>query len=104
MEGTRNWRCEIPKTQRHAKNTYSNETRSNSESLCKSLQYASPPYLANVLVTPEMKLKENIGSDRSWVYTATADVSEGVPSAETLAIRFGNSESTPPITDRELMV
>jgi len=40
-----------------------------------------------------MKLKENIGSDRSWVYTATADVSEGVASVETLAIRFGNSES-----------
>src|ERR1700724_471342 len=45
------------------------------------------------LVTPDMKLKENIGSDRSWVYTATADVSEGVPTVETLAIRFGNSES-----------
>jgi len=41
-----------------------------------------------------MVLKENIGSDRSWVYTATADVSEGVPAIETLAIRFGNSEST----------
>ena len=45
-------------------------------------------------VTPDMVLKENIGSDRSWVYTATADVSEGVPTVETLAIRFGNSEST----------
>ena len=45
------------------------------------------------LVTPDMKLKENIGSDRSWVYTATADVSEGVPAVETLAVRFGNSES-----------
>jgi Ran-binding protein 1 len=40
-----------------------------------------------------MMLKENIGSDRSWVYTTTADVSDGVPTAETLAIRFGNSES-----------
>ena len=46
------------------------------------------------IVTPDMKLKENIGSDRSWVYTATADVSEGVPTVETLAIRFGNSESS----------
>ena len=45
------------------------------------------------LVTPEMVLKENIGSDRSWVYTATADVSDGVPVIETLAIRFGNPES-----------
>jgi Ran-binding protein 1 len=41
-----------------------------------------------------MELKENIGSDRSWVYSVTADVSEGVATAETLAIRFGNSEST----------
>lgn len=45
-------------------------------------------------VTPEMVLKENIGSDRSWVYSVAADVSEGAPTAETLAIRFGNSEST----------
>jgi Ran-binding protein 1 len=48
------------------------------------------------LVTPDMVLKENIGSDRSWVYTATADVSEGAPTVETLAIRFGNSESNFP--------
>lgn len=51
------------------------------------------PYSFADIVTPDMKLKENIGSDRSWVYTATADVSEGAPSVETLAIRFGNSES-----------
>lgn len=51
-----------------------------------------------MLVTPDMVLKENIGSDRSWVYTATADVSEGVPTVETLAIRFGNSESNFPVT------
>ena len=56
------------------------------------------------LVTPEMQLKENIGSDRSWVYTATADVSEGVASVETLAIRFGNSESICPLVGCELMV
>jgi len=48
---------------------------------------------ANHYITPDMKLKENIGSDRSWVYTAAADVSEGVPTVETLAIRFGNSEN-----------
>ena len=47
-----------------------------------------------IVVAPDMTLKENIGSDRSWVYTTTADVSEGVPTVETLAIRFGNSEST----------
>ena len=49
---------------------------------------------ANHYITSEMILKENIGSDRSWVYTATADVSDGAPTHETLAIRFGNSESS----------
>lgn len=44
-------------------------------------------------VTYEMKLQPNIGSDRSWVYRCHADISEGVPSNETLAIRFGNAES-----------
>jgi Ran-binding protein 1 len=58
--------------------------------------YSTLPSLSRtvlILVTPDMTLKENIGSDRSWVYTATADVSEGAPTIETLAIRFGNSES-----------
>lgn len=40
-----------------------------------------------------MKLSPNVGSDRSWVWNASADVSEGEPEAQTLAIRFGNSES-----------
>lgn len=46
-----------------------------------------------LLVVPEMKLSPNVGSDRSWVWNAAADVSEGEPEAVTLAIRFGNSES-----------
>lgn len=45
------------------------------------------------LVSAEMKLSPNVGSDRSWVWNVAADYSEGEPSAETLAIRFGNSES-----------
>ena len=45
------------------------------------------------LVTPDMKLSPNVGSDRSWVWNVAADVSEGEPEAQTLAIRFGNSES-----------
>lgn len=45
-------------------------------------------------VVPDMKLSPNVGSDRSWVWNAAADVSEGEPEASTLAIRFGNSEST----------
>lgn len=48
---------------------------------------------ANHLIAPEYQLKPNIGSDRSWVYTVTADVSEGEPEAQTLAIRFGNKEN-----------
>jgi len=44
-------------------------------------------------VTPEMKLSPNVGSDRSWVWNVAADVSEGDPEAQTLAIRFANSES-----------
>ncbi len=40
-----------------------------------------------------MALSPNVGSDRSWVYNVQADVSEGEPTAETLAIRFANSDS-----------
>lgn len=48
---------------------------------------------ANHLISKDYELKPNIGSDRSWVYTVTADVSEGEPEAATLAIRFGNKEN-----------
>ncbi|EPY53123.1 ran GTPase binding protein Sbp1 [Schizosaccharomyces cryophilus OY26] len=48
---------------------------------------------ANHLLMPEMKLTPNVGSDRSWVWTVAADVSEGEPSPETFAIRFANSEN-----------
>lgn len=40
-----------------------------------------------------MKLQPNIGSDRSWVWKVAADISDGAPQAETLAIRFANSDS-----------
>jgi len=48
---------------------------------------------ANHYIVPEMKLSPNVGSDRSWVYNAVSDVSEGVPEAVTLAIRFANSDN-----------
>ncbi|KAJ8297193.1 Ran-specific GTPase-activating protein 1 [Rhodotorula toruloides] len=48
---------------------------------------------ANHYITPEMALSPNIGSDRSWVYNVAADVSDGEAKAETLAIRFANSEN-----------
>jgi Ran-binding protein 1 len=47
----------------------------------------------DLAVVPDMKLSPNVGSDRSWVWNAAADVSEGEPEAQTLAIRFANSES-----------
>lgn len=48
---------------------------------------------ANHYIVPEMKLSPNVGSDRSWVWNAAADVSEGEPEGVTLAIRFANSEN-----------
>lgn len=51
--------------------------------------------LTPAIVVPEMKLSPNVGSDRSWVWNAAADVSEGEAEAVTLAIRFANSESKP---------
>ncbi|CAO3640900.1 unnamed protein product [Mucor fragilis] len=48
---------------------------------------------ANHFVDSLMKLSPNVGSDRSWVWNVTADVSDGKPEAETLAIRFANSEN-----------
>ena len=47
----------------------------------------------DMAVVPDMKLSPNVGSDRSWVWNAAADVSEGEPEPQTLAIRFANSES-----------
>lgn len=48
---------------------------------------------ANHAITADMKLAPNVGSDRSWVWNVAADVSDGAPSAETLAVRFGTSEN-----------
>jgi len=48
---------------------------------------------ANHYVVPSMKLSPNVGSDRSWVWNTSADVSEGAPEAQTLAIRFANAEN-----------
>ncbi|KAJ5098484.1 hypothetical protein N7532_005485 [Penicillium argentinense] len=48
---------------------------------------------ANHYIVPDMKLSPNVGSDRSWVWNAAADVSEGEPEAQTLAIRFANSDN-----------
>ena len=59
-----------------------------------SLSLPSQPDADSFIVVPDMKLSPNVGSDRSWVWNAAADVSEGEPEAQTLAIRFANGEST----------
>ncbi|CAO1618100.1 unnamed protein product [Jaminaea pallidilutea] len=48
---------------------------------------------ANHYVLPDIKLSANISSDRSWVYSVSADVSDGEAQAQTLAIRFANSDN-----------
>ncbi|KAI8916647.1 hypothetical protein PhCBS80983_g02447 [Powellomyces hirtus] len=48
---------------------------------------------ANHYITQDMELKPNVGSDRSWVWSTMADVSEGEPAQELLAIRFANAEN-----------
>ncbi|KAG6334380.1 hypothetical protein ID866_4701 [Astraeus odoratus] len=48
---------------------------------------------ANHMVSSDMRLQPNIGSDRSWVWKVAADYSENPPTSETLAIRFANSEN-----------
>ena len=47
-----------------------------------------------------MNLTANVGSDRSWVYNAAADFSEGEAKSELLAIRFANSENANKFKDQ----
>ncbi|KAG6880423.1 single stranded nucleic acid binding protein [Termitomyces sp. T32_za158] len=48
---------------------------------------------ANHVITSDMKLQPNIGSDRSWVWKVAADYSETPPTSETLAIRLANADN-----------
>jgi len=48
---------------------------------------------ANHYIHPLLKLKENVGSDRSWVWDCPSDAAEDAPSAEVFAIRFANAEN-----------
>lgn len=48
---------------------------------------------ANHTIAPSYTLTPNVGSEKSWVYSVTADVSEGEAEALTLAIRFGSKEN-----------
>ena len=47
---------------------------------------------ANHFITREMELKENAGSDRSWVWSVNADFADGIAKAELLAVRFRHAE------------
>ena len=40
-----------------------------------------------------LKLEENCGSDRSWVWATPSDFSEEEPKRELFAIRFANTEN-----------
>jgi len=47
---------------------------------------------ANHYLVPGMKLTDNCGSDRSWIWTCLADFSEEKKHEEVFAIRFATSE------------
>ena len=48
---------------------------------------------ANHFILPSMKLKANTTSNRSWLWHTHADVSDGDPKAEQLAIKFKQEET-----------
>ncbi|KAM5532290.1 hypothetical protein V8D89_014048 [Ganoderma adspersum] len=54
---------------------------------------------ANHIISAEMRLQPNIGSDRSWVWKVAADYSEEPATSETLAIRFANAENAQQFKD-----
>ncbi|KAJ1905068.1 Ran GTPase binding protein Sbp1 [Tieghemiomyces parasiticus] len=48
---------------------------------------------ANHLITEDMMLSPNIGSERSWVWNVAADIADGEPKQELLAIRLANADN-----------
>jgi len=55
---------------------------------------------ANHYILPNMELKENIGSDRSWVWSTLADFADEVATHEKFAIRFANTENAQKFKDK----
>ncbi|XP_028412714.1 E3 SUMO-protein ligase RanBP2-like isoform X2 [Dendronephthya gigantea] len=55
---------------------------------------------ANHYISPGMELKENEGSDRSWVWSVDADFADGVAKNELLAIRFKHREDAVMFRDK----
>ncbi|KAF0978844.1 hypothetical protein FDP41_001914 [Naegleria fowleri] len=48
---------------------------------------------ANHLIIPEMKLTQNVGSDKAWVYSSPADFADDEAKSEIFAIRFRDTET-----------
>jgi len=48
---------------------------------------------ANHYIYPALALKENVSSDRSWMWTCPNDFADEAPSEEVFAIRFANIEN-----------
>ena len=46
-----------------------------------------------MIVTADMELKPNCGSDKAWVWSVAAEFADEECKSETLAIKFGNAES-----------
>jgi Ran-binding protein 1 len=57
--------------------------------------------IANHVVDPKIKLEPNVGSDRSWVWSAF-DFSEGELKETIFAIRFGDSDIANEFRDKFL--
>lgn len=100
VERAWNWWCKTAETPREWQDETRYEKRQDSQGLREPLWYdeTNKGIFTFIVadrgtVVPDMKLSPNVGSDRSWVWNAAADVSEGEPEAQTLAIRFANSES-----------
>ena len=55
---------------------------------------------ANHYITAGMELKENAGSDRSWVWSVDADFADGVAKNELLAVRFKHREDAVMFRDK----
>jgi hypothetical protein len=55
---------------------------------------------ANHYITAGMELKDNEGSDRSWVWSVDADFADGVAKNELLAVRFKHREDAVMFRDK----
>ena len=54
------------------------------------------------VVTKEMALLPNAGSDKAWVWTVQADYADEQPKVEQLAIKFKNAESKSPPCENDM--